>query len=148
MSQLADIQMLSYSIDGVAIRDLLPGDGDKEPDAVVAPRVDWQMFRGQDNEMEHLIRMRIRFGSSKTAGVSGALQLSGVFVTTGESPPDNWHVLMAYNAPAILYGIARGLLSSLTSQMQSGLYLLPAMNLVDIARRQERRRRRPELEPA
>ena len=145
MSQLADIQLLSYWIDGLAIRDIQRVDDDNQPDAAVAPRVDWEMLRRKDNEMEHLLRMRIRFGSPKAAGVSGSLELSGVFAATGERPPDNWHVLMAYNAPAILYGIARGVLASLTSQTQEGLYLLPAVNLVEIARRRERRRRH--LEP-
>jgi hypothetical protein len=52
------------------------------------------------------------------------------------------------NGPTILYGIARGIVGGLTGFAAGGRYLLPSVNMVELAQRQDKRRLRRQTQTA
>ena len=82
---------------------------------------------------EHLVRLRLktRRSARSTARYAVDMTLVGVF-SFGEDKPDEEVAgrLLRYNGPAMLYGVARGIVSSLTALGSFGREDLPSANFV------------------
>jgi preprotein translocase subunit SecB len=63
-----------------------------------------------------------------------SLALVGSFEMSDVPDVDQGRRLISINAPAMLYGVARGVLVSATALSPSGVLLLPSVNLVEALR--------------
>jgi preprotein translocase subunit SecB len=71
-------------------------------------------------------------------GYSVELRISGYFSVHGEERDDLVYGMVNLNAPAILYGIARGIVAQFTAFAPAGPVMLPSVNFAQIARRRRR----------
>lgn len=62
------------------------------------------------------------------------LVIAGQFRFSADVPDDVKHRMLVTNAPAMLYGVARGLLGQATSSARHGRMVLPSMNFVELAK--------------
>ena len=82
---------------------------------------------------ERLARLRIRTprGALLKTGLELDLTIVGRFSIKGGKVDADAVQLLKFNGPAILYGVARGIISSLTAISGSGRTDLPSANFVD-----------------
>ncbi len=62
------------------------------------------------------------------------LVIAAQFRFAAQIPDDMKHRMLVTNAPAMLYGVARGLLGQATSSARHGRMVLPSMNFVELAK--------------
>jgi hypothetical protein len=105
-----------------------------------APRVTWSVRRG-DSDESYVLNMRI-LESSPALRV--LLEMEGAFSFGPGVPHETQIRMVEVNGAAILYGVARGVVGSLSGMTPTGRYLLPPINIIDIVERRERRRSRAE----
>ena len=100
------------------------------------PRVSWELRR-RPEDGAYLVQLKILDRRATTRLV---LEMEGTF-SFPEGMAENVQFRMSnVNGPTILYGIARGVIGSLTGFSAGGRYLLPSVNVVELAERQDRRR--------
>lgn len=131
------LQLDDYWIDTLeiqAVKDL--GERPAIEDGVL-PRLQFHVFGPEDQS--YLVDMSVVLGQAKAA--RGApyrlrLKLSGVFSFLPDTPEDVQVRMIHVNGPAILYGIARGVVAEATGAGRYGKYVLPSVDLLEMADRQ------------
>jgi len=101
------------------------------------PRVSWDLSK-KPEEDTYLVHLKVL---ERTKEFRLTIELRGVFSFDEEVSEDTQLRMANMNGPSILYGIARGLAGGITGLSTTRRYLLPSVNIVEIAERQERRRK-------
>lgn len=141
----ADLQLDDYWIDELTVKSMSA----EAIDADVLPRIDYEVFEAESEEdgEEVLDKHLVRLVVSATPGRAKRgipcefrIQLNGAFSSAPGIEEDERLNMLYYNAPAMLYGIARGLIGELSALGPGRTrYILPSVNFVDILRRKIRR---------
>jgi preprotein translocase subunit SecB len=71
------------------------------------------------------------------------LKLSDVFSFRPNTPADRQERMITVNGPAILYGVARGIVAETTGAGRHGKYVLPSVDLLPMAMRRLERKETP-----
>ena len=103
-----------------------------EEDAEVGVRASKpKVLVNPEDPSQYFVRLRVK---ATGAGQSVDVTASGLFrVAEGGQGPEESNRLVQYNAPAILYGMVRGIVASLTGSSDSGRLDLPAINILQLA---------------
>ncbi len=92
-----------------------------------------QMTSGIADKERHLWRVEmcieIRSNSKKPFAYKGHVRVAGLIEAHPEFPPDKVADAVQFNGAALLYGVIRELVASITSRSAKGLLMLPSMNL-------------------
>lgn len=106
------------------------------------PRVTFGVYASEASE-NYRVDMQVLVG--KAAAARGfpyrmRLRLSGIFSFAPATPPNVRERMINVNGPAILYGVARGVVGEATATGPRGKYVLPSINFIEML---ERRARQP-----
>lgn len=152
---LAHLQLEDYWIDELVLRDI----GGSAPasvaeDRVPLPRVEFEVITPEAEEEEaeryHVILVTVSAGKAKALkGIpyEFRIQVYGIFTVSPQLDEESQYRLLHLNGPAMLYGIARSAIGTVTALGRKDKYILPSINILDIFKRQQRRklaRRQPE----
>ncbi len=91
-------------------------------------------FKGSaDDEAGVLVRLALESSTSKHDGspYDFALDVGAVFKIANDDDPVSRRRLIRYNAPAVLYGLARGYVASATAMGLTLPLMLPSVDLVE-----------------
>ena len=102
------------------------------------PRVTWTVKKSSEDE-SYLVAMRI---SDNSRQLHLLLDIQGTFTFTGEAPERLQTRMIQVNAPSILYGVARGIVAGMSGFTAQRRYLLPSINIVELAERREKQQAR------
>jgi preprotein translocase subunit SecB len=108
------------------------------------PRVSWELLRKPDKGT-YLVQLKILDRQSTTRL---SMVIEGTFSFPEEMAENMRFRMSNVNGPTILYGIARGIVGGLTGFAAGGRYLLPSVNMVELAQRQDKRRLRRQTQTA
>jgi preprotein translocase subunit SecB len=64
------------------------------------------------------------------------LDITGYFTFQENTAPNTMDKMIAFNGPAILYGVARGVVAQVTGNGRHGKYVLPTINFVELLKKQ------------
>lgn len=132
---IAPLQLDDYWIDTLEIRAVQDIGGRAPAQNGVVPRLQFEIFRSPEGA-SYLIEMSIVLGKARVArGLPYhlRLKLSGVFSFTPDTPEPTQTRMIHINGPAILYGVARGIVAEATGAGRHGKYVLPSVNLLPMA---------------
>jgi len=129
------LRLDSFFVESLAVeanRGLRPG---KVYDERLAVRVEQgQRHDASDDGVNVVVRLRINLNSppkpKKRWRYRIRMLIGGKFVVLPDTPPQTADSLITYNAPSILWGLARGILSGLTGNFPHGRFLLPTMDFI------------------
>jgi hypothetical protein len=102
------------------------------------PRVTWDVKRSSEDD-SYLVSLRV---SNSTPTFHVLLDMQGTFSFPEAVNPPVQARMIEVNAPSILYGVARGVLGSVTGFSRVRRQLMPSLNLIKIAERREKQRNR------
>jgi len=101
--------------------------------------VDFLILNNKDNPLLFKVVLKIEINKSKkffeSAGFCILMRLSGFFSVQEKTDENMKKQLISFNAPSILYGIARGIVSEATSNTIYGRYILPTINFVELVKK-------------
>ena len=110
------------------------------------PRVDFDVFSPEPEEEEteryHVILLMVSAGKAKALkGIpyEFRIQVYGIFTVSPQMDVESQYRLLHLNGPAMLYGIARSAIGTVTALGRKEKYVLPSINILDISKRQQRR---------
>lgn len=124
--QLDEYRLEAFSL---KVNDGAQGEKAEEPIAL-AYSVDY-LESSEGNTGERLIRLRVRSQRSRSRKYLYEIDVTvaGVFSFTQAIEDEGFQArLIQYNAPAMLYGVIRGIVGSLTAQTSHGRLELPSAN--------------------
>jgi hypothetical protein len=107
-----------------------------ENDSEVNPRVSWEIRKSSDDGA-YLIDMRI---SCSHSAFRLLLDVSATLSFPDHMDVDAKNRMVNLNGPAILYGVARGIVGSVTGLAPTRRIILPSVNIISIAEQQEKRK--------
>ena len=141
-SELSPLQLRFYGFDDVQLESNDEYDEYESyegPEALACPDVEIHVDEGE-GDVWH-VTMLIGLDSECDLGVPWKcvpymlrIAVVGVFAIVGEVEESNCVWLIHMNAPAILYGLARAEIARLTSMGRFGQFVLPAIDLLEMAR--------------
>lgn len=137
-----DLTLDDYWVTKLAIEGRAPQDAvsDQTQASGRMPSIGWTLFWSEENDA-YLVEMKVRFGNPRV-GTSGSIELAGVFSSAVSREDHELHVLLEYNAPAMLFGVARGLIGATSATLLTGKYVLPTANFIDLVEKRHRSERR------
>lgn len=114
-----------------------------EADATLPePRVEVDILRAED-EARFMVPFSVRINQKSAEfsrrGYALDIKLVGYFSFDPGTDEEAMGRLITINAPAILYGVARGIAAQAFALTNAGRMLLPSVNFVEIMDRRERR---------
>ena len=138
------LQLEDYWVDDLAIKDGV--EAPKSRDTVL-PTIRYEIYtpaeEAPSEESErHLVKITVSAGRAKVQkGIpyQFRIQLSGVFSIDSQLEDETKGLYLFHNAPAMLYGIARGIIGEVTASGRHERYILPSINFVELNKRQRRR---------
>lgn len=136
------VQLEDYWVDQLAIKDgRAPIEHAKER-VTVLPKVDFEVFKVPDGEY-YVVTMGISAGAAKVKrGIpyQFRLHLTGVFSFAPGTDEDIQTRLINVSGPAMLYGIARGIIGEMTGASRGRRYVLPSINFVELSKKRSARK--------
>lgn len=144
---LAHLQLEDYWIDELVFRDIGgPPPSSAAEERVPLPRIDFDVYTPEPDEEEperyHVILLTVSAGKAKALkGIpyEFRIQVYGIFTVSPHLDEESQYRLLHLNGPAILYGIARSAIGTVTALGRKDKYILPSINILDIFKRQHRR---------
>jgi len=131
-------------LDGYWVEDLrvkaAPGIVERHAWPVILPRIQCEVFRAPEDAV-YRVDLRLVAGPSAVARglpYEYRLQMYGIFSFESGTADDTQERLVHVSGPAMLYGIARGVLAQSTALGPHGRYLLPSINFVNLLERAQR----------
>lgn len=134
---IAPLQLDDYWIDTLEVNAVQDVTERPVAQSGVVPRLRFEIFRSPESA-SYLIEMSIVSAKAHVArGVPYRLRLklSGVFSFQPDTPEPTQTRMIYVNGPAILYGVARGIIAQATGAARHGKYVLPSVNLLPMAER-------------
>jgi preprotein translocase subunit SecB len=110
---------------------------DDEEDSSL-PRLSWEIKKSSE-EPSYLITLRI---VSNTPRFHLLLDMSGTFSFLDNAADETQQRMISINGPAILYGVARGIVAGISGLTPVRRQLLPSVNVVALVERRERQQAR------
>jgi preprotein translocase subunit SecB len=107
-------------------------------DDASVPRLTWDIRKSEDED-SYLVSLRV---SDNSHGSHLLMDLQGTFTFLHDTPSETQAKMIGLNGPAILYGIARGIVGALTGFSSGRRRMLPSVNVVDLVERKDRQRAR------
>lgn len=90
-------------------------------------------FVTSDDSDGFLVRLSVSSGSKDTdTDYRFYIRIAGQFSVSADIPDDSKMGLIYLNAPAILYGVARGVIATVTGMSLHGPLHLPSVNFVEL----------------
>lgn len=134
----APLSLRDYWVVQLSIRDVaVAGSGSPKKPArspQAAPTINWTVYRSEERDA-YLVRLTARFARGAPSALKGLIEVAGLF--TVENDVEHAAALLNMNAPSILFGIARGVVGSVSASTVGGKYVLPAVNFVELAARKQ-----------
>jgi len=109
---------------------------DDAPEAL--PRITWTI-RKSSEDSSYLVTLRV---SDNSPHLKLAFDMQGTFTFQGEAPDRIQARMIQVNAPSILYGVARGVVAGMSGFTPHRRYLLPSVNMVELAEKREKQQAR------
>lgn len=106
--------------------------------AEAAPKLSWETKQSAE-DASYLIQMRILGGD---ASYRMLLNLSATFSFDESIDEEMRGRMVNLNGPAIIYGVARGIVASISGLSPTRRVILPSVNIVNIAEQRDKRRAR------
>jgi preprotein translocase subunit SecB len=97
-------------------------------------------------EPEFMISMKLEVNKARRAFEASPyyvfLDITGYFSFHQGTEQDTMDKMIGFNGPAVLYGVARGIVAQITANCRNGKFILPTVNFVELLKQQEERNRR------
>jgi preprotein translocase subunit SecB len=140
------LQLDDYWVDDISIQDGISAPSGP-PGSAPLPDIDFDVFKAPEPNPQgsYLIKLRVTAGKGKVKqGLPYQFRvgLSGIFSFLPEATDDEKSQFLYYNAPAMLYGIARGMVGEVTATGRQKRYILPSVNFQKVFQARQRRRAR------
>ncbi len=145
-TMLAHLQLKDYWIDELVFRDGGgPGPETSESSSLPVPRVEFGVSQGDEEDGENFYLVHLRVSAGKAKALKGLpyefrIGVYGAFTVAPGLSEDERYRLVHLNGPAMLCGVARGAIATVTASGRNGKYILPSINVLAVLKRQERRR--------
>ena len=101
--------------------------------------VDFQVKAHAEDNNKYLLMMQVDLNKGKAFKKSGGyqihMQILGWFKFTDELNEDAKTRMLFANAASILFGVARTIVAQLTGTLGQSRFILPSVNLLEIAKR-------------
>jgi preprotein translocase subunit SecB len=144
----AHLQLDDYWVDALDVRDAAyPGSGESVSTAL--PDIDYEILKAPEDIAQgrecYLVKLKLSAGKAKVRlGIpyEFRVQLSGVFSFLPTTEASAKSTYLYYNAPAMLYGIARGMIGEITGTSRQRRYILPSVNFQEVYKRWKQKRDR------
>ncbi len=145
LTMLAHLQLEDYWIDELVLRDI-GGPPAPAEERLPLPRVQFDVFSPEPEEEEaegyHVILLTVSAGKAKALkGIpyEFRIQVYGIFTVSPRVDEESQYRLLHLNGPAMLYGIARSAIGTVTALGRKEKYILPSINILELFKRQQRR---------
>jgi preprotein translocase subunit SecB len=96
-------------------------------------------------EPEFMISMKLEVNKAKRAFEVSPyhvfLDIAGYFSFQEGTDQDTMDKMIGFNGPAVLYGVARGIVSQMTANCRHGKFVLPTVNFVELLKKQSDEKR-------
>jgi len=139
---LAPLQLEFYGVDNVSVRSNPAFSFDEAGEGKPCPRIELAIQDMEEpNEFMVSLEVHIEEGGQPETSPEAVpyfidVELMGVFQIRGEVEEKIRSWLMGFNAPAILYGIARAEMAHLTEHSRFGVFVLPSVDFIGMAKRE------------
>jgi preprotein translocase subunit SecB len=89
--------------------------------------------RNNDDPHQWLVELRVAFRSAneQKAAYEGSVEMTGVFVISGNLSEERQVQVVAVNAPSILYSSVREFVAMITAHGPHGKFIVPSVSFVD-----------------
>jgi len=149
-SMLADLRLDDAIVESLQVRVNVQASGLLgSPDEAPVPEVELDILQA-GADLRFLIPMTIRVHRRKAEldrfGYALNLRILGYFSFPAGTSDQHVAHLIRLNAPAILYGVARGIAAQALALTSVGRVFLPSVNFVEIMKQRSERRRRSRRE--
>ena len=149
-SMLADLKLDDIVVESLHLRtEFQAPHPEVGVDDAPIPEVSVDILQAAD-ELRFMIPMTIRLNRQKSDrarfGYSLDLRVLGFFSFLAGTDAHHVAHLIRLNAPAILYGVARGIAAQALALTPAGRVFLPSVNFVEIMKQREKRLRRQRQE--
>ena len=132
---IAQMQLENFVVDQLAFKAALD---DKEPSKGLIG-VDFEVKAHAKDKDRFLIRMQVDLNKGqafkKNGGYQVQMQIVGWFKFEKDVDGNTKKKMLYTNATSILYGVARTVVAQLSGTLGTKKFILPAVNLLEIARR-------------
>jgi len=135
------LQLENYWVENLEVR--ASADGADRPSAhgAVLPRVNCEIFRAVD-DAAYKVDLKLLVGPRMVARglpYEFRLHLWGVFSFEPDTPQEKQEYIIHMSGPAMLYGIARGIIAQATALGPHGKYTLPSINFIELMEREAKK---------
>jgi preprotein translocase subunit SecB len=97
-------------------------------------------IKKKGSEPDFMISMKLELNKEKRAFEASPyyvfLDITGYFSFEEGTEPDTIDKMIGFNGPAVLYGVARGIVSQITANCRNGKFVLPTVNFVELLQQQ------------
>lgn len=102
--------------------------------------IDFDIFKNDKNPLLFKIVMNIESNKKlDNYPYYIIIKLNGIFSYPKEVDEEYVQKTISYNAPSILYGIARGIISQITGNYNYGKFILPSINIIEILKEKKKK---------
>jgi preprotein translocase subunit SecB len=137
---LSPLRLKAYAVDSVSLRTNPLFDPSPEGATGIRPEVEVAVTPG-DEEGEFLAIVGVHIGEGEHVGAAVEavpyfldIQVGGLFSVPEDLDDERRGWFQAFNAPAILYGLARAEMAHLTEKGRAGTYILPTVDFIAMGR--------------
>jgi len=147
-TMLAHLQLEDYWIEELTFRDVGLPSSDSPSNRPALPRVEFTVSPSDADDDEQVFFVGLRVVAGKAQVLRGVpyefrIQVSGVFTVSDDVKDEAARYRLVHlNGPAMLYGIARSAIGTVTAMGHKTKYILPSINIIDVWKRQQRRAKR------
>jgi len=138
---LAQLDINEYFVEEIRVK--ANPDYSGGPDHEGAVSVSFNTKR-KGTEPVFMIQMVININRTKKAFERApyqiVLKITGFFTFKEGTDEETIKKMISLNAPAILYSIARGIVSQATAQSLHGKFILPTVNFVELLKRKQKKK--------
>lgn len=131
---LSQLNIIEYFVEEIILKTNL--EYNKEISSTEDISVDFDIFQNEENRLLYKVTMVIEIGRSRNNSPYYIfLKLSGIFSYEKNTNKEYIDKTINLNAPSMLYGIARGVISQITASSLYGKFILPSVNFIEILKR-------------
>jgi len=135
------LQLDEYWVEHIEVRASADGADTPSRHGAVLPRVNCEVFRAVD-DAAYKVDLKLLVGPRMVARglpYEFRLHLWGVFSFEPDTPQETQEYIIHVSGPAMLYGIARGIIAQATALGPHGKYTLPSINFIELMEREAKK---------
>ena len=135
------MQLDEYWVENLEVKASAERVDTPSPHDAVLPRVNCEVFQAPEGaaykvDVKLLVSPRM---AARGLPYEFRLHLCGVFSFEPDTPQEKQEYIIHMSGPAMLYGIARGIIAQATALGPHGKYTLPSINFIELMEREAKK---------